>query len=413
VSEVLNTAFYFPYGLRGITEADATASLAQDLMCYDKVWILSSHMRAAGTVFAAMGRHALQLALETNAIGFVRDRCIYAWPKRPGYNGLTPILVISALPGGNAERGTALWPTGVLASGALAEFSLPTPEHNWFADAIRRATVEVGFTEKNKRDEQTGKGIDVLTQEDLLRWREVLTRGARLSLTLNDIDRLADSVVDPRRSPLAAKELGLFEATAASGEELLRHREPIAPKQLDLLNLVITDRLMHVQQTVSSTGTLHADPLLEAILRCQLHHTRDAAGAEMEELLDAEEIRLPTADDPASFPFEELVLERDTDSARNFRSLVARRDSRPDAKLIQEYLRQMRAPLRTKFVVRVARFLFGKSTALAGGPVALAGKAIDTLAIESALKALDATYYVDYHLRRLANRSQPPASFTG
>src|SRR4029077_472094 len=142
-------------------------------------------------------------------------------------------------------------------------------------------------------------------------------------------------------------------------------------------------------------------------------HTRTAAGGEMEELLEAEEIRLPTTEDPATFPFEELMLERDTDSARNFRSLVVRRDSRPDGKLIQEYLRQMRAPLRARFVVRAARFLFGKATALAGGPIALAGKAIDTLAIESALKALDATYYVHYHLRRLANRSQPPASVTG
>ena len=407
MTDVLNTAFYLPYGLRGISEPAATASLAQDLMCYDCVWIVSSQMRAAGTVFAAMGRNAFRLALETGAIRFVRDRCIYAWPKRKGYNGLVPILVISAMRGENASRGAALWPTGVLASVALGEFDLSPAETNWFSGAIAKTASDAGFTQANQTDSLSGKSLTEVTLGDLSRWKGLIERSSGLNLTGEDIDRLSLSVSTPSKSPLhGANQLGIFEGTTASGQELLKQREALAPKQLDLLNLVISDRLLHVRQQVAPQGTLHTDSLLEAVLRSLLEGPRAAAGVEMDQLLQDEEIFLPSPDEPGNFPFEELILERQTDAAQAFRELVSRRDSRPDARLIQEYLKQLRGPVGSRFLVRAARFLIGRGAALMGPAVGIAAQGIDKLVVENALGMLDATYFVDTQLRSMADRSQ-------
>ncbi|MHB1329269.1 MAG: hypothetical protein ACYC2K_13820 [Gemmatimonadales bacterium] len=126
----------------------------------------------------------------------------------------------------------------------------------------------------------------------------------------------------------------------------------------------------------------------------------------MNEVLEAERIELPTTDEPDSFPFEELLLERQRPGWKAFRSLVDARDADHGSRLIQEYLAAMRPTLKRRVTSGVFELLF-RRVADALGVTAVGGAQVAGTMTDTVLGP-NPTYFIDQGLRRIADSHSKP-----
>lgn len=403
-SGVLNTAFYLPFGLRGTNEASATSALVQDLLCYDTVFVLADDMRAAGLLLAVMGRRALEIALSDGAIRLVRDRSHLVWPTPPLNSTLYPYVTITAFPGDSGERGAFIAPTGVLASASLAGFDLSPAENRGLSNLFRQTTLNLGkppaWSGPPPFDSVEGDGVIGGVKEDLELLRRVVARTDAFALRVEDVDLMLHLYEAPLQKQRV--DFNLFELMAQTGQALLDSKPSVEGKQLELLNFWLALRFAYAHRDVVPKGTLHSEPMVELALRASLAEgPRTAPGSEVDEVLEAVDVHLPTTTEPNSFPFEELLLERRRPEWEKFRAMVGKRDSLPDAPLVKYYIDESQGTLKRRLISATASLLVAKAIEAAVGTLPLLSDVAGGL-IADRILARDGRYFIDKNLRRIA-----------
>jgi len=235
-------------------------------------------------------------------------------------------------------------------------------------------------------------------RDDLERFKRLLSSLQGFTLTSQDLDLTLRTYDTPKA---VGRTIHTFGTEMPTGLDLMADHPPLDRKRLELLGLCLASHFDRVYREFVPAGTLHTEPLVEAVIRESLESGRRAAGQEVNEILEAERIELPTTEEPDSFPFEELLLGRQRSGWRAFRSLVHARDDDHGSRLIQEYLAAMRPTLKRRLTSGVFELLFRRLASAFGG-AAVGGAEVGGAMADTVLGP-SPTYFIDRGLRRIAD----------
>jgi hypothetical protein len=395
-SHSLNTAFYLPFGLRETDQRSAEAALIQDLICYDRVWILSDQLSAVGMLAGILGPHELEEGLSRGAIGFIHDRNLLGWPKVPNYFGPTPVLGLASMPSLGSPKGFTQMDSAELAMVGLHGFPFDNKVKQSLAQAAGHESIDFGIPIVDVAPTRKDPLI-----EDLDIFETAIPLLEDFPLTRRDLRRLKKDLKDNKRRLMNAKTWQMVRVSSETGWGLFKPTRSPAPKQLALLNLFLSNRFLAAHATLGRAATVHTEPIVEAILRARLANVRNAPGKEIDDLLDARSVSLPVLKDGEVFPYDALWQARDTVAGRQFREVVAKRDARPNAKLIEDYIATLNQRLGDTLMARTVRFLVPAAVGLAHPVVGLAVGALDVAVVGKLLERGDARFFIDDKLRRL------------
>jgi hypothetical protein len=408
--EVINTGLFLPFGRRGVSKQAAESALLQDLICYDRVYVLSDQMSAVPRLVELLGLAVFERAINEGALAFVHDRQILAWPVVPGYQGLVPFDAIASVPTPGQATGYSQRSTEEICHRLLLGHTDSVVRARQIARAVAAVTTEFGMLEETPvKAEQDANELLVASLDAYGAALAAMNPG-ELPLQPHDLRKLQKEVRKRKafgfKGSTKYKVMTLDQATGPASMEPV---DSLPPKQLAFLNLCLSDRFLSIHAKLNSSATLHSEPAVERILAARAAAVRAAAAGEVDVVLESEQVYLPVLAAPGPFPYSELLDARSLASGEAFRKLVADRDKRTDAKLIQEYVRALKRPVAERLEVRAGRLvlstLVGAVVPGVGGLVAgfLAGAA-DTFGTGKVLERRDAAYYVDTSLRRIAAR---------
>jgi hypothetical protein len=404
LSEVLNTAFYLQFGRRDVDRTSAEAALVQDILCYDRVFVLTDQMDAVGRLATIMGWNAFAGAVGDGSLQFVHDRNILAWPQRAGGSGVTPFIALASTPQPGEGAGFTQESHGRLAMHALTGLAPDPKSLKKVCAAIERLTLEFGALEDTTNEGASAFGESL--HDQLKTFQAVVAEIAGYPLKPADLIRLRRELRDPKRSPFAGRKgslkLNVMKLKAATGADLLRPERPLSKKQRGMLDLVLSDRFLAIHARVSPRATLHTEPTVEEILRVRLADIRKAASSEVDIVLKAERVTLPVLATPGTFPYDAILRSRSSKAAAAFRDVVERRDADPEAELLQEYIASLDRNVADRLGTSAVRLLVTSLAGLANPLVGLAAGVADALGCNAILARVDARYYIDKTLRRIA-----------
>lgn len=393
---VLNTSLFLPLGKRGVTRSAAEASLVQDLLCYERVFVLADQMDAVGVLCAIMGSGPLLEALSAGALGFVHDRQILAWPTRPpGFRGVMPILAIVSDPPAGKRAGYSQRSAADAAAIALRDFSIAPQERARILELVDRHTLELMLPVGNP-EEDGNEGII----RELRAYGEALPALKNSPLRLGHIHAAIEAIRKRRRPLLTSKEWTPVKLHTASGAHVLNEAAMLDPRQLALLDLVTARRFLSALGSVTESSVLHTEPSVEVVLAAQANGIVRAAGLEVDAVLEAERIMMPVLATPESLNYARLIEARSTVAAASWREVVLARDISRDT-LLQEYLASLKRA-QGGFIAKAARMLATDGVGLFNAVAGMALSVGDTFFLENVLGRRRAHFFVDTTLRRLA-----------
>lgn len=400
MSRVLNTSLYLPFGKRETTSAAAAAALVQDLLCYDKVCFFTDQMAAVTMLAALMGPDVLQEALERDVFHFYHDRQMLAWPIRAGYSGPSPIMPIATMPNEVGDGGAShASPSRLVASG-LGGFGL-SDARRWEIGRLAEAHTSDYQWPPKEADQSAPPLRDQLLAE-IRALKPLVLELPELPLRLADLNALEKKLLDKTKSPLHTNNFGVVHTDIETGWAVLKSKAAIPPKQLGMVHLAIAERFLNVLE-LAPDAVLHTEPLVESILRVRAAAIRKAAAGEVDVVLAAESVALPTLTAAGDIPYGELLQSRDTAAGQQFRKMVHRRDLDGSKSLLNEYMAALHKPVASRLEVRIARFVIGTVLGSLSGAGGVIG-ALDAFLVDRLLAGREAAFYVDHTLRRIANK---------
>jgi len=340
MSRVLNTSLYLPFGKRETTSAAAEAALVQDLLCYDQVCFFTDQMAAVTMLAALMGPDALQEALEREVFHFFHDRQMLAWPVRAGYSGPSPIIPIATMPNAQGDGGASHAPASQLVASGLGGFGLPDARRWEIGRLAETCTTDYQWPPK-QIEGPTPPLLDQLLAE-VEQLEKLVLEIPGFAVTLADLHGLERKLRHPKKS-LLGNTMGLVNNNVETGWSVLGSKAPIPAKQLGMIHLAVADRFLRALQ-MAPGAVLHTEPIVESILRVRAATVRKATAGEVDVVLRAEEVALPTLAGKGAVPFPELLKSRDTAAAKSFREVVSRRDADATKTLLNEYLATLHRP---------------------------------------------------------------------
>jgi hypothetical protein len=408
VARVVNSAFYLPFGRRNVAREAAEAAFVQDLLCYDRVWILTDQMSAVGMLGGLMGASALRGALEDGILGFVHDRTILAWPEKPGYRGPLPVVGIASLPTAGLRTGYAQRSPAQLVAEAIDAFAWPKAEARAISDLAEQNTLDLQTLQLDVDEEAAREGRPVM--ENLHIYKRAVERLEDFPVTLGDLLRMERDAGKLRRYFTGAnKKFRVMRVRSKSGLALLESEDPISAKQLGLLNLVLADRVLTAMARVKDVASLHTEPVVASILAARLEQVRGAAGKEVDDVLRAREVLLPTLLAPGPLDYARLLAARGTSSGVAFRRLVDRRDADGAQELLPIFIESLTSGVAERFGVRLmtALAVYAVEQFLGAGDLVEAGSEVMILdpIVKWLLARRGPDFFVDTRLRRIASRS--------
>jgi hypothetical protein len=411
MANVLNTSFYLPFGQRGVAREAAEASVIQDLLCYDRVYVLTDQMEAVGRLAAIMGFDTFARVVDQEALCFVHDRQILGWPTIPGYLGPVPFVAFATWPSEKQSRGYSQIASSELAERVLAALQPEKRSLKKVCSKIERTTIDFGRVEK--ADRKTEDEADQKLLETLTVYEEAVAHIDGFPLRPTHFRKLRRDIANPRRSPIRIRKgqnkYRMVKIASKSGSALLDVEAELPRPQLAMLNLELSDRFLQIHGELGIAATLHTEPVVEQVLAARAAAVRQAAGGEVDIVLNAERVSLPVLRTQGPFPYAELLRARQSTSGKAFRKVVENRDADRSAVLLQEYLASLNKQLGDRFGVVLARFVLTTILGFLNPVVGTAGGALDSLGAGKLFARTNARYFVDTTLRRIAldaNRSR-------
>jgi hypothetical protein len=400
MTSVVNTSLYLPIGKREVTREAAEASVIQDLLCYDTVFVHTDQMEAVGVLCGVMGAPQLIEALDSGALRFIHDRHILSWPvPKPGYMGVTPIVPMASMGMPDAsDPGFTERSTADSAHIALRGFNLDRDTERVLLSRVAATTVEMQWPQGGQ---SSGRTLAEGVSEDLRTYADAVVNIDGFPVSAGEILRLIRDLKHPRKSPLHTRHFTVAKMQTQSGAKLLEAQKAYPPKQLAMLSLALADRFLVAHRSVGLEATLHTEPLVEQVLAAKAARIRRAAAGEVDVVLNAEKVSLPVLVAPAEFPYRELLAARERRDAQEFRSVVRDRDTSGD-ELLQAYLRSLGGSLSGRFSVKLVRWLVGNAVGVLGPIAGMALSAADTFFLDGLMGRATARYFVDETLRRIA-----------
>jgi len=402
MSDALNTAFFLPFGKRGVDRSAAEAALIQDLLCYERTFVLTDQMDAVGRLVVTMGWPAFSSAVIRGAIRFVHDRHIIAWPKQTGRSGVVPFLATASVPQPGRGAGFSQTPVGDLAANSIRSLNVPARERKQVIDIIDSTTLDFGMPEESKEPSETPPFVDGIINR-LKVFEDALSRMPGTPLKPADLIRLRQELRNPDKSPLRQTTFNVMKVEAKTGEGLMSPEETLSPKQLVMLNLALSDRFLEIHARTLPSATLHTEPAVEQVLAARLSELRRSAGSEVDVVLDAERVHLPVLKTDGQFPYLSLLRARESASAGKFRSVVERRDGEASATLIQEYMAELNQTLEGRVSTSIVRLVLASIAGVLNPVAGLASGIFDSLAVGKVLGRREARYFIDDTLRRMSS----------
>jgi hypothetical protein len=401
MSEVVSTAFYLPIEIRGSTRSDILAAFVQDLICYDVVWVLTDQLAAVGPLIAEMGIRSLREAIDSGVLKFVHDRQVLGWPQRAGYFGPVPVMPLVSIPQPGHQGYTQIEGRKIAEQLAL-KMGVGSGDARALANAVERATLDFGGLPEPEVPIGHSSFTEGLIQQ-VEAYEAALMSIGDSQLTVRDLQRLKRDLGHPRRTPLRTKTIRVMRTHTAPGWEALDlGGASIAGKQAVLLRLFLADRALAVHAHVSSATTLHADQAVEDVLAARLNQIRRAAGAELNDLLHAEELALPTVMSAERIDYGALLKARDTNAGRQFRRRVVDvRDKTESLELLQAYHRSLKDRIGDRFSTKIGRLIVTTLAGVVPG-VGVGASAIDSLLIDKLLAGREPSFFINDTLRRLS-----------
>jgi len=397
VNSVISTAFYLPFGLREADRASVKSAFVQDLLCYDRVCVLSDQMAALGPLLAELGPDLLEQLIDQGGLNFVHDRQILSWPIWLGFSGPSPVLALESF---GAAGGFTQTSTSDIALHLALAADLPFKRARHLSRIIENATVDFGGLPGEPEHSGASGMLHAVTRQ-LETYQEAVAPGD--PLTPAEIGRIIRELKKPNRNPSGVKKHRVARLETRPGWAALENDKGISRKQFALLNMFLADRTIAVLGQTGLEGTVHADPAVEQVFAARLNHVRLAGGNELTDLLDAAEVHLPALSSPNEMDYGSLLSARDTAAGRAFRKrIVSARDSDADLDLTQAYVRSLRDRLGDRVEIKAIRFL---TTTVAGlvpglGPAA---SALDTLLVDKILARFEPTFFIDQTLRKIGD----------
>jgi len=405
-TRIVNTAFYAPFGKRGVSELDASSQLVQDLICYDRVLIHSDQMNAVARVFSVMGRDAFAEAVKTGAIQFIRDR-VGIGLARPASGTISlPIPVAYRAMGERSAGGVSVWPTIAATSVALQRFDLATTENTALSETVARGVIDSDKIESMHSTNASPVSEEVTAASPDTVWSGAATDLAEL------LDGTHEAVLGSAFTHASRADLLILEAEArrlaadpprSTTVQLLQldalavveQQPPIPTKARDLLDWYYAKRVLYLHAALGPDARVYADPMLGIVLAGKAASSVGRRATELGDVLKLLEVQLPFATPDDQFPFLELLELRGTGAAVAFRSMVLTAD-RGSRELAVEFVRGLRHPLSGRLRVRTLLSVAGMLSGVAG-PV------VDEV-LRRLLEATGPTYFVDGQLRRFSER---------
>ena len=405
MGSVLNTGLFLPFGSRGVQREAAEAAVIQDLLCYERVWVLTDHMAAVGILLGMMGADALVAAMREGTLKFVRDRYVIGWPKpRRGY-GPTPVLSVMGIKHADGEPTFSTYRAGDLAVAAIKAFELSYDIEQQIGKLVDENTIDF--------DWPPGSATNV--DDDVARTRLELESYRQAALGLSGFPiadshflRLIRDFGKPRSRLRTPKTIGIVTTQLRSGEALLSSSDPMDAAQLAMIHLSLSDRFLRALNAIDERCVLHTEPIVEDILRARLMAVAIAGSAQVNDVLRAESVSFPLLLAPGPLSYVQVLRARETHAAMEFRRVVDDRDAEGTRQLLPAYLEALNREMTKRWGIRVGRWLAALAIAKAtGGALGVdTGLFIADQVVDKLLSRLDARYYIDTSLRRIASPSQ-------
>lgn len=405
MGSVLNTSLFLPFGRRGVQREAAEASLVQDLLCYERVWVLTDHMAAVGILHGIMGTDALIEAMESGSLKFVRDRYVIGWPQRTDGYGATPVLSIMGIKGRDGEPTFSTYRAGDLAVAALKGFGLPGATEQRIGKLADDNTMDFDWPPGSA----TNVADDVArARQELEVYRIAASKLQDFPISDEHFKRLIRDIGKPHSKLRLPKHIGVVSLELRSGEALLTASAPIDAAQLAMIHMSLSDRFLRALGAIEGPAVLHTEPIVEEILRARVAAVQPAGSANVNDVLRAESVSFPVLSAPGPLPYRQVLKARDTRAAIAFRKIVDARDSAGTQDLLPAYLEALNREVGQRWAVRIGRWLaavaIGKA---AGGAVGVdAGLFVADQIVDKLLRRFDARYYIDTTLRRIADPSE-------
>jgi hypothetical protein len=357
---------------------------------------------AAVTMLAAlMGPDVLQEALERGVFHFLHDRQMLAWPTRPGYSGPSPITPIATMRSEGGDGGSSHAPASLLAASGLGGLGLSDAQRWELGRLAEKHTADYEWPPKDA-DPKAPSFKDQLLS-DIRALKPLVLAVPELPVKLADLNKMEKRLRRPTKSLLHTNTFGIVHNNVETGWAVLETKEPIASKQLGMVHLAVAQRSLKALESVPD-AVLHTEPIVESIVRVRAEAIRTATAGQMDVVLKAEDVALPTLTAAGDVPYLEILRSRDSAAAVAFREMVKRRDEDGTKTLLQEYVAALHKPTASRLDIRIARLLIG--SLLGTSPVTGATSAIfDAFGLDRLLERRDAAFYVDTTLRRVANQA--------
>lgn len=400
MSEVLNTSLFLPFGKREVDRRAAEAAVIQDLLCYDRVWVLADQMEATGRLAGMMGWGAFRDAVLEGALRFVHDRSILAWPVRAWSRRIVPFISTASLPQEGSGEGFSQIATGVLAEHSLRAFSTNGKELAKVSSKIDETSLEFGGVDSGTNRPEGSFEHTLAAQLEV--FEEAVKKLEGFPLDPLDLRILRREVTSGVSSPLKTNKFNMMKVQATEGADLLKTEQPLEKPQLAMLNLSLSDRFLTLHRRLTPAATLHTEPVVESILRARVASIREAPGEEVSDLLRAKRVFLPVLENHGDFPYDLLMRSRGSRAARRFRELVGQRDESPDATLLQEYLASLDREIGDRIVVKAFRVLVTVVAGALNPALGVVGSVADGFGTDALLARGEASYFIDKTLRRMS-----------
>jgi hypothetical protein len=395
---------FLPFGSRGVQRDAAEAALVQDLVCYDRVWVLTDHMAAVGVLLGLIGSDSLIRLLEEGSLGFVRDRYLIGWPRRTDGYGATPVLSIMGMRHADGEPTFSTYCAGDLAVFAIRGYGLSSDTEQRIRKLVDESTVDFDWPPGSA----TNVDDDVAhTRRELEAYRLAALAIPGFPIGDDHFRRLIRDIGKPKSRLRVPKHVGVVTTEIRSGEALLASTAPVDQAQLAMIHLSLSDRFLRALKGVTGPVVLHTEPVVEDILKARVVQVGLAAGAQVADVLRAESVSFPVISTPASLDYQQLLRARDTAAARAFWNVVDQRDAEGTRELLPVYLETLNKELGKRWSIRLARWLAAVAIAKAVGggfPLDASLFAADQV-LDKILGRLDARYFIDTSLRRVADPS--------